>query len=265
MILFATKIGDQILEISHKLIQQPMKSVYFNHIHEHCEILLFIQGEANYNIDGQIYTPAPYDLLFIPAGAYHYLNPTETKTYENYVIGFRLSIVDPIHYDHLFSQPLMVSIKNHPDLCSFFSRLDYYYDTFTEKDFSDCALALVRELIIYLSYCKQELNYVRSSSVAQVDEVIRYISDNIEQPLNADTISHHFHMSKSYIQNLFSQNMHIGLKKYIIQKKLYAADADIKQGLSPYLACEKYCFGDYSSFYRQYKTHFKKSPGRKMK
>lgn len=261
--MFTTKIDNQILELSHKLIQHPTKDVYQNHIHEYCEILLFIKGNANYNIDGQIFTLTPYDMLFIPAGAYHYLSPTETSEYENYVIGLPLSMIDPLHYDCLFSQPLMVNIKNHTELFNFFTRLDYYHDTFSEEDFSKSARALVNELIVYLSYCKKELNYVHSSSVAQIDEIIRYISANIEKPLNADIIARHFLLSKSYIQNIFSQNMHIGLKKYIIQKKLYAADTDIKRGLSPYIACEKYYFGDYSSFFRQYKTHFKKSPSKK--
>ena len=258
--LFQKSIGKTILEVSHKLMEHPSKSVYFNHIHNHCEILLFIRGEADYNIDGQIFTPSPYDLLFIPAATYHYLIPTASVPYENYVIGIDPSVLAPGHYDKLFSPPLMLNIKDDKELTGFFLRLDFYNKYYSEEDFSESAGALIRELVTYCSYRKDSLNQVRNESLTHIDEIIRYISENIEKPLDADAVSHHFLLSKSYIQNMFSQNMHIGLKKYIMQKKIYAARADIVRGLRPYEACEKYGFGDYSSFYRLYKKNFSESP-----
>jgi len=65
--MFQKKIGDSILEVSHKRIESPDKSVYFNHIHDYCEVLLFICGDADYIIDGQTFHPSPYDLIFIPS------------------------------------------------------------------------------------------------------------------------------------------------------------------------------------------------------
>ena len=61
----------------------------------------------------------------------------------------------------------------------------------------------------------------------------------------------------------FSQKMKIGLKKYIMQKKIYAAHKDISKGLAPSDTCEKYSIGDYSTFYRLYKKHFGSSPREK--
>ena len=93
--MFQRQIGSSVLEVSHKLMESPNQSVYFNHIHNHCEILLFIRGQADYNIDGQIFSPSPYDLLFIPAATYHYLIPTASVPYENYVIGIDPQTVIP--------------------------------------------------------------------------------------------------------------------------------------------------------------------------
>ena len=92
------------------------------------------------------------------------------------------------------------------------------------------------------------------------DGIIAYISDNLDKPLNAETIAAHFSLSKSYVQNIFTQKMHIGLKKYIMQKKIYAAHADMIAGMTPNEVCEKYKFGDYSLFYRTYKKTFGNSP-----
>jgi len=258
--MFQRQIGSSILEVSHKRIEHPTQSVYFNHIHNHCEILLFISGSADYNIDGQVFRPSPYDMLFIPAATYHYLIPTASVPYENYVIGFDPKIIDTEHYEKLFSPPLMINIKDDPELKGFFTRLDLYHKSYSKHDFDETAFSLIKELVTYCRYRKDDLNFVHSGSLTHIDEIVKYISDNIENHLNAEIIAEHFSLSISYVQNLFSQNMHIGLRKYIMQKKIYAADNDLFLGMSPYTVCEKYAFGDYSIFYRQYKKTFGCSP-----
>lgn len=258
--MFEKQIGKTIPEVSHKIIEHPDRSVYYNHIHNHCEILLFISGNADYNIDGQLFTPSPYDMLFIPAATYHYLIPTSSAKYENYVIGFLPELIDESHYRKLFSPPLMISAKDDSELRSFFSRLELYAQMYSERDFSESASALIKELATYCSYKKDDLKFRKSDHITYVEDIIKYISDNVERPLSARDIAHRFLLSQSYVQNIFSQNMHIGLKKYIMQKKIYSAHSDIRCGMRPIDACEKYNFGDYSNFYRLYKKTFGVSP-----
>lgn len=258
--MFHTQIGAALPEVSHKRIEHPSQSVYFNHIHNHCELLLFISGKADYNIDGRLFRPSSFDLLFIPAATYHYLIPTAPEPYENYVIGIDPAILDKRHYDALFDRPRMLSILEDGELRGYFSRLDLYHAHYCREDFCRCAEALIQELIICCSYHADALASGRSGTLAHIEEIIRYISENIEQPLDADRVASHFLLSKSYVQNLFSRNMHIGLKKYIMQKKIYAAHGDLLKGSSPNAVCEKYCFGDYSSFYRLYRKTFASSP-----
>ena len=258
--MFKRQIGKNIPEVSHKLIEKPETSVYFNHIHNHCELLLFLSGDADYNIDGKVFTPSPYDLLLIPGATYHYLIPTSSAPYENYVIGVDVDILGKDRYEKLFSSPLMVSIKDCDEIKGFFTRLDFYNSNYTDEDFNICSIALIKELLVYLSYQKDTLTSSHSGKLDRISEIIDYISDNIEKPLDADTIADHFSISKSYLQNTFSQNMHIGIKKYIMQKKIYAARSDLLRGMHPNKVCEKYSFGDYSVFYRLYKKTFDSSP-----
>ena len=258
--MFIREIGNTVVEVSHKRIEVPSKSVYFNHIHNQCELLLFISGEAEYNIDGKIFVPTPYDLIFIPSGVYHYLIPTSSVPYENYVIGILPDTILPEHYKKLFSPPFIINIKEDAELKSFFKRLDFYNETYSNEDFSRCANFLIQELASYLFYRKDTLSSPESTGNEKIDDIVKYISKNIEKPLNADIIAKHLLLSKSYVQNMFSQNMHIGLKAYIMQKKIYSAQSDITAGMSPIEVCEKYSFSDYSSFYRLYKKTFLKSP-----
>ena len=261
--MFLKNIGEEIVELSHKRIEEPQKNVYYKHIHSHCELLLFVCGDAHYNIDGQIFKPSPYDLIFIPAATYHYLIPEKSVPYENYVIGFDPCLIDGAHYRRLFSPPLIINARNDGHLMGFFSRLDLYDEYYEAKDFEVCAASLVRELCTYCSYRKDDLHEGNGGTLTHIDRIVSYISDHLTEPLDADALARHFSFSRSYVQNLFSQNMRIGLKKYIMQKKIYAAHRDLSNGLSPSAVCEKYGFGDYSSFYRLYRKTFSVSPSKK--
>lgn len=269
--MFERRMIENIPEISHKRIESPSRSVYFNHIHNHAEILFFISGEADYNIDGKLYRPRPFDILLIPSATYHYLIPTSEMPYENYVIGFDASVIEREYYSVLFSSPLMIGAEGDKELTGFFERLDIYDKRYDEDDFERCALCLIRELAIYLCHKKKNTSadgeeaakgstHHRPQSEIYIDRMIEYINGNIEGHISIDCVAEHFHLSRSYVQNMFSQYMHIGLKKYIMQKKVYAAAADIEKGMRPSVAATKYGFSDYSVFYRLYKKELGRSP-----
>ena len=258
--MFQKKIGNSVFEISHKRMDRPDKSVYFNHIHDYCEILLFICGDADFNIDGQAFHPSPYDLIFIPPATYHCLLPMSQLPYENYVIDFKPDIIESRYYEKLFSSPMMINVKEDGEILDLFSRLDRYESRYDDEDFNVCTFALIKELMVCCAYSKGDAHSSKIASPTHIEGIINFISKNIEAPIDVGIISKHMHLSESYVQNLFSQNMHIGLKKYIMQKKIYAAHGDILDGVSPSRAGEKYGFGDYSSFYRLYKKTFGVSP-----
>lgn len=261
--MFQKQVMPGIEELAHRRIEKPAQSSYFNHLHNHFEILFFVTGEAKFNIDGQLFSPAPFDLLFIPPGTYHYLIPTEEVPYENYVIGFQPGFMAEEHCRKLFSPPLIINARDDAELLGYFARMDYYAEQYNERDFAVCSLALVRELLTYCSYRKDTLAVRVGIPPSHIDEIIAYINDNLEKPLNAECIAQKFLLSKSYIQNIFSQQMHIGLKKFIMQKKIHAARVDLSAGMSPSVVCEKYGFCDYSTFYRLYRKTFDASPGEK--
>ena len=191
--MFQENLGNGIIEVSHKRIESPDKSVYFNHIHKHCEILLFISGKANYNIDGQIFRPKPYELLFIPSATYHYLIPTEEKPYENYVIGIMPEFIKEEHYTKLFSAPYMIGVGDDEEVIRFFERLDFYKSNYSREDFELSARALIKELITFLFYKKDSLGVVTTTANAHINAVVSYIAANIEKPLNASVIAAALH------------------------------------------------------------------------
>ena len=258
--VFEAKLSYPIYEISHKYVETPDAEQYAQHMHECCEFLLFIQGDANYNIDGILHSPRPYDLLIIPKATYHYFIPKSPVPYENYVLDFHPNLIPQQHYKKLFSAPMIINIQNDAEFCHYFRMLDFYHKTYSPEDFAFASKSLLRELLVFCSYRLEESMVVESLRNPLVETMIRLISDNLESPLDADFLAREMMLSKSYVQNDFSQSMHIGLKQYISQKKIFAAQNDIMNGMSSADVCTKYGFSDYSVFFRLYKKTLGYSP-----
>lgn len=258
--MFEVKAGAPVFEISHKYVENPSATQYAQHTHACCELLLFVRGDANFNIDGILHHPKPYDLLVIPSATYHYFIPRSPQPYENYVLDFSPDIIPLEHRQKLFSKPTILNIGDDAEFCRFFHLLDLYHATYSPADFAICSRALLRELLIFCSYRMDSSTPVESARNPLVETMLKLIAENLEKPLDADFLAREMMLSKSYVQNVFSQSMHIGLKKYITQKKLFAAQADLASGMSAADVCAKYEFSDYSSFFRHYKQMMGVSP-----
>lgn len=258
--MFEDHFSDVVFEVSHKLVENPIKENYANHMHTYCEIVLFVTGDVNYNIDGNLYTPKKYDLMFIPKDTYHYLLPYCDTLYENYVLSFRHDIISEEQYNKVFTYPYIVNISDMPFLLDFFSRFDNYKTFLSAKDFEEVSRNMIKELLIYCSYVDKTVYSTEISNNHIVDTVISYITKNIKAPISVHTIAKEMGLSTSHIQNTFSQNMNIGLKQYILRRKIFAARNDIHRGLHPFDVCLDYGFDDYSSFYRNYKKILGYSP-----
>ena len=108
--MFEVTAKGPIFEISHKYVESPSAAQYAQHTHACCELLLFVQGDANFNIDGILHNPKPYDLLIIPQATYHYFIPRSPRAYENYVLDFSPDIIPIEHRQKLFAKPTILNI-----------------------------------------------------------------------------------------------------------------------------------------------------------
>lgn len=260
--MFEYNFNTEIFEVSHKRVVNPKSDFYVTHMHTYCEMILFISGDVRYNIDGNIYTPRKNELMFIPKDTYHFLMPNEDTVYENYVLSFSSTVYTAEEYNKIFSSPLVVRADD--TVLDFFLRLDTYAKLYSPSDFKKSATHLIHELLTYCLYFNKE-GSADVSNHPIVNEIIEYIEKNIKEPLNADTVSRALNLSKSHVQNLFSEKMNIGLKQYIQRKKIFAAKNEIEKGKKPVDVSDEYGFQDYSVFYRAYKKVFSVSPNAKEK
>lgn len=258
--MFLENIGKDIYDISHMALEEPSEHMYYKHMHSYCELLLFVEGDMDFCIGGDYYHLQPYDLLLIPQGTYHYGKLRTAARYENYVIDFCDTLLPPDKIQKLLCTPTVFNIGGDTQLLRFFRMLDLYHGIYDTPDFILCAECVVREILIYCCYASRVSSPMIRERSPMIQAILDYIDKHLEEKLDADILAEHLNLSRSHIQNVFSQDMQIGLKQYIMQKKIFAAHQDLINGISPTGIQAKYHFNDYSTFYRLYRKTFGHTP-----
>lgn len=258
--MFVMNLKNGIYEVSHTAVDSPSECSYFKHLHHYCELLLMIEGDVDFHIGGDYYHLNSNDLLLIPKGTYHYLNLCTIKRYENYIIYFDDTILPPEKFEKLFQAPTVFNIGTDYNLLHLFHLLDVYYEMYDTQDFCRCAEFLSTEILTYLCYASRLSAPVIKAHSILVGNILKYVDEHLEEVMNIDVLANYFELSRSHIQNVFSQEMQIGLRKYVTLKKILAAHNDLLNGMSATKVAVKYNFNEYSSFFRLYKKIIGCSP-----
>lgn len=238
----------------------PMKIKASEHMHSWHELLLIVRGNVSYCIDGFRFKVNPYDLMFIPANTYHFLIPEDESVYENFVISIDDDFIAKEKLDKLFVPPYKINIRKDEAMRELFERYKSFDKIFDSDDADFMAKNTIEQILVYSLYKPKEGKLSDKNTVGLISQ---YIAENIEKPLDSKIIAEKFNFTSSYIQNLFSKEMGIGIKHYINKKKIFAAHREIQNGLLASEAADKYGYQNYSSFYRQYIRTFGISPKKK--
>ncbi len=227
----------------------------FKHMHFSNELVYFFNGSVKYMIDGQTYIVQPHDIVLIPKGTYHNMINESTAPHALHVINFYDELLPENLLTRLLTPPFVFNIRNDPHIPHIFDLLKYVFTNYNKEDIPYSANSVVKELLTYCSYISR-VSFSVAGQNPLVEKIVEYVSSHIEEKLDADIISANLNMSPSHIQNTFSEHMKIGLKQYITEKKIMAAQSDLLAGMPAVNVSMKYHFNDYSTFWRLYKKSF---------
>ena len=220
---------------------------YTRHMHPFNEIIFFIGGEVTYTIEDESAKLNSGDFLFIPAGKYHFADINRTKLYERYVLQFPNSILP----DFLVAEfhDLNHFLGSHKELNNQFSQFDSYYGNFSEQELYTLYLCELIKIMVLVG--RQPADIQRQCNEV-LSPIIRYIDENLQEPITLESLSNRFNYSKSYISSEFNRQMHISIMRYIRTKKIIAAHNMLLAGKKKGEVAEYFGFHDYSTFYRAY-------------
>lgn len=261
---------DEHFSLSHNLAPVPDPSRFSLHTHEKAELYYFIRGAGVFHIEGSAYPLESGDLLLMQSAESHYIELDTGQPYERMVLHFDLSVLDAIDPEGYLRAPFLQRQPGKHNLYKSFrfpgGSCEHYFDTMLTLS-PEPRVSIFAGLIPLL-HCLCRLQAEQEGQQEPLQEpaayrILRYLNQNIAQPITLEDICQRFYISKSQLCRVFRDSTGVTVKQYLTVKRLVRAKQLLDSGEPPtrvYLQCG---FNDYSSFYRAYVKYYKASPGKR--
>lgn len=264
--------NDDLL-FSHNYDTQPQQKDFFLHIHDQYEIYCFLSGNAEYLVEGTVYSLKPGCILMMRPSEVHKVRLISEKPYERYVIQFADSLLKGIDPDGY----LLKAFTDRP----LGQKNRYFPAEFGEmhpKELLDAMCAPAKsdqerrlKILSYLYSLLEQLYtafFKKDDSLSaqrtSAEKLVSYINQHLNDDLSLNSLSERFFLSVSQINRLFKQATGSPVGEYILAKRLMNARTLLREGQTAMNACQKSGFKDYSAFYRSYCKRFGVSPREDM-
>lgn len=235
-------------------------SRFNQHCHNMYEVYLLVRGHGQYRIEGRLYSLAPYSLLLIRPGEFHYVQLDDMRPYERYALHFQAELLEESLRDELLaafdSRPLgernMLVRADRQGLLPYFERLAACC-TMPEPGRAQLARYLASALLAQLRCTLQPPSVQQQESQDIAMRALEYLNTHLTEAISLDSLAQALYASKHYIGRRFRALTGASVMDYVIQKRVALARQWILQGQAPHVAATQAGFGDYSVFYRAYK------------
>ncbi|OOM07354.1 AraC family transcriptional regulator [Clostridium saccharobutylicum] len=245
------------------------------HYHEFNKIIIFLSGKVTYLIEGKAYFLKPWDILLVNNHNVHKPVIDPSETYERIVIWANSDFIKKHNYENCdLSTCFKLANEKSFNLVRLEAKfqnkikaiIEMLESSLDSSDFGSKLLSnsLFIQLLVYLNRVhlgnmyiddKESLKYDK-----QIEEILKYINNNLCNKLSLELLSQKFYISKYYLMHKFKKETGYTLHNYVLQKRLLIAKELIKDGSPIIKACSNCGFNDYSNFLRSFKKMFGKSP-----
>ena len=245
------------------------------HHHDFSKIIILIDGDLTYYIEGKAYILKPWDILFVNKNEIHKPVVNPDKYYERIVIWlnpdfmakyaqgnndllkcFEVAIKNNYNLLRLNMKSIEVIKNLIQDIQSCNNSNEFGSEILKESLFVQLMVLMNR---LFLNSDKnrdiEDIQYDKT-----IEGVLNYINSNLENDLSIDTIASEFFISKYYLMRKFKNQIGSSIHNYVVQKRLILARSLISDGLSMSSVCSRCGFNDYSSFVRAFKKVYGVSP-----
>ena len=245
------------------------------HHHDFSKIVILIDGDLTYYIEGKAYILKPWDILFVNKNEIHKPVVNPNKYYERMVIWLNPDFMAKYAQgNNNLLKCFEVAIKNNYNLLRLnMKSIDIIKNLI--QDIQNCnnsnefgSEILKESLFVQLMVLMNRL-FLNSDKNRDIEDiqydktiegVLNYINSNLENDLSIDTIASEFFISKYYLMRKFKNQIGSSIHNYVVQKRLILARSLISDGLSMSSVCSRCGFNDYSSFVRAFKKVYGVSP-----
>lgn len=239
------------------------------HYHSFHKIIILLAGQADYAVEGEVYTLRPGDCVLVGRGSIHRPVLAEDAFYERMILYIspdylrRLSRPD-CDLESCFQRSLeQFRYVYHPagdEISRLFHELER-----AEKEEAFGGELLRRAIFVQLMVAVNRVACADSAvGAAAADDkvvaILQYLNGHLSEPLSIDELASRFYLSKFHMMRRFKEETGYTVHSYITEKRLMLAQQLLQQGRP--LTDTAYACGyqDYSTFSRAYKKQFGRSP-----
>lgn len=236
------------------------------HYHDFHKILIFLDGNVSYIVEGRQYDLRPFDMLLIGAGEIHKPVIHTAASYERIILYLSPRFFTESHSKdaELFCcfravnarQSCLIRVKDmsHSPLIQVAKE---FPSVIHSREFGSTLYqrAKLFEYLILLNrtVLNEQADYsLPVTAHPVVLSIMEYINNHITEDLSIDTIAGCMFLNRSYMMHLFKAETGYTIGKYITEKRLFLTGQYRKQGLSATEACYKSGFKNYASYYHAY-------------
>lgn len=245
------------------------------HSHPYYELILPLNGEVMYSVNGSFVRLHEGELIVLPADIYHYGKyDISTDVSERLLAQIDQTFWDEIASDETFSDlfklrsPLVFSEADvaNWEIRSLFEQMDLNRNVTNPQNQILLCGNMLRTLFIYLT---ESLHGQHSPQVARnplVEKAVSYIQENFTDPeLTVYDIAEYTFSSREHISRLFKRYTMESIHSYITELRMQHFHQLVLEGKSIMDSCTFSGFSDYSSFTRSFKKIYNMSPTQYMK
>jgi len=233
---------------------------FYLHNHDFYEVLLFLQGDSNYIIEGNTYKLNPYDLIIQRKHEMHRIYHNSITTYERIILWIEPEFFSEFNCPELEQEFLKQTNgsmnKIDAEICvssglyDAFMRLQKYSDNCKDV-YTPVVSATIIEILYLINNAKLFSNDGNPDTTLK--SVISYINSHYTEAISLDKLAEQFYITKYHLCRIFKEGTGITVHNYITNKRLMKVKELRTQGYSMTDAAMIAGFGNYSSFYRAYK------------
>lgn len=251
-----------------------LKEVELHH-HDFYEIYLFLSGNVQYNIESRSYLLTPGDVLLInPLELHQPVFGQGRHSYERIVLWINKSFLEQLSTpEQDLAACFDPSAPGHTNLLrprdAVRQMLTYQLEQLMAETESQefcaqtAALTYLVQVLVLLNRQMQfqsRQSQINAASSSVIYQILLYINNHYNEDLTLDHLANQFFMSKYHLSREFQRLVGTTVHRYLTQKRLVIAKQMIRDGASATEVCQHCGFGDYSNFYRAFKSEYQISP-----
>lgn len=229
---------------------------YKFHYHDVFELIFIKSGGTTYRIDGECFSLHKNMLVLSRPGQPHLIQTDENSTYERYNILFSREIFSAEILSKIPDNLHTVNFQDNQIMIQLFEKMDYYCHHLESEELAVVIRSLIQEIIIGVLIHISAAGDVLSSKHPLIQKAINYIENNLVNIQSVEELCEELSISKSYLYQLFINDMNMTPKRYIMQRRLNMARREILSGAKATVVYAQCGFEDYSAFFRAYKKFF---------